>query len=196
MGQFSYDRHHCTTGHIQTYIKGENDNNYEWIYIGEVREGTDHIPHGIGIQVRSKDGGIEEGYWKDGELHGRGRGIDCGGAYYIGEYKEGKRNGEGTKYYATGDKWYEGGWKNDRYYGQGTLYATNGDKYTGQWDGDYKGQGEINYTDGTKYKGYWDRDYRGKDYKLKRHGVGTLYTADGHVLNQGKWEYNEYKGKQ
>ena len=76
------------------------------------------------------------------------------------------------------------------------LYETNGDKYTGQWDGNYKGQGEINYKDGTKYTGQWDRDYRGKDYDSKRHGVGTLYTEDGQVLNQGKWEYNEYKGEQ
>ena len=53
LGQFSYDQHHCNTNHIQTYIKGENDNNYEWIYIGEVKVGTDHIPHGIGIKVLS-----------------------------------------------------------------------------------------------------------------------------------------------
>ena len=66
------------------------------------------------------------------------------------------------------------------------LYRKDGDKYTGQWD-DWKGQGEINYKDGTKYIGQWDR--------LKRQGQGTLYSADGQVLNQGKWEDNEYKGK-
>ena len=93
---------------------------------------------------------------------------------------------------ANGDKWYEGGWKDGNYYGQGTLYETNGDKYTGQWDSNYKGQGEIKYKDGTKYIGQWDRNYRG----TKRHGIGTLYSADGQVLNQGKWEYNEYKGNE
>ena len=195
MKQFSYDKHHYTSDNIHTIIEGENDNNYEWIYIGEVKEGTDHIPHGIGIKVLS-NGDIEEGYWQNGGLQGRGRDINLSGVYYIGEYKEGERNGEGTRYFSTGNKWYEGGWKDGQHYGQGTCYEPNGDKYTGQWDGQYKGQGEINYKDGTKYTGQWDRDYRGDDYDSKRHGVGTLYTIDGQVLNQGKWEYNEYKGKQ
>ena len=51
-----------------------------------------------------------------------------------------------------------------------------------------KGQGEIIYKDGTKYTGQWDF--------YKRHGLGTLYSSDGQVLNQGKWEKNEYKGKE
>ena len=72
------------------------------------------------------------------------------------------------------------------------LYKDNGDKYTGIWDKN-KGQGEINYKDGTKYTGQWDGDY---DWNIKRNGVGTLYSADGQVLNQGKWEKNEYKGKE
>ena len=68
------------------------------------------------------------------------------------------------------------------------LYTKNGDKYTGIWVSDWEGQGEINYKDGTKYKGHWDG--------FKRHGLGTLYSADGQVLNQGKWEWDEYQGKE
>ena len=71
------------------------------------------------------------------------------------------------------------------------LYKKNGDKYTGQWDGN-EGQGEINYTDGTKYTGHWRSDRRA----IKKHGLGTLYSAEGQVLNQGKWEEDEYKGKE
>ena len=70
------------------------------------------------------------------------------------------------------------------------LYTEDGDKYTGIWDG-WKGKGEVNYKDGKKYKGYWDHDG-----SFKRHGLGTLYSADGHVLNQGKWEWDKYKGKE
>ena len=73
------------------------------------------------------------------------------------------------------------------------LYEYNGDKYTGIWN-NWEGQGEINYKDGKKYIGEWDIDWSNK--KLKRHGLGTLYSADGQVLNQGKWEKNEYKGKE
>ena len=71
------------------------------------------------------------------------------------------------------------------------LYTTDGDKYTGQWD-DGKGQGEVNYKDGNKYTGQWDGYYR----NIKRHGLGTLYSADGQVLNQGKWEKDQYMGKE
>ena len=156
------------------------------IYIGEVKEGTDDTPHGIGIQV-NEYGGIQEGYWKDWQLYGRGRRINGNGDYYIGEFKGGSYNGEGTYYYPDGDIKYEGGWKDDKLYGQGTLYHWNGHKYTGQWD-DYKGQGEINYKDGKKYTGQWDW--------FKRHGLGTLYSAEGQVLNQGKWKKNKYKGKE
>ena len=155
-------------------------------------KGTDDTRHGIGITVWGI-GRIDEGYWKDGKLHGRGRTIFKVGNYYIGEFKEGRYNGEGTQYWVTGDIEYEGGWKDDKYYGQGTYYK-NGDKYTGQWDSK-KGHGEINYKDGTKYKGQWN-NFGFLSFDFKRHGVGTQYSADGQVLNEGKWEWDEYKGKE
>ena len=68
--------------HIHTCIKKDN----KWVYIEELKEGTDDTPHGIDIRVWYS-GAIQEGYWKDGELHGRGRGIFYNGDYYIGEYK-------------------------------------------------------------------------------------------------------------
>ena len=186
LGQFDYGQPSCTTDHIKTCI----NEYYKWVYIGEVKEGTDDTPHGIGIKVLST-GDIHEGYWKDGKLHGRGRTIYRDGEYYIGEFKEGNRHGEGTYYYEHGDR-YKGGWKNNGYYGQGTLYYWDGDKHTGFWD-DYKGQGEINYKDGTKYKGQWDGDY----YRnIKIHGSGILYSVDGQVLNQGNRETFKYKEKE
>ena len=69
------------------------------------------------------------------------------------------------------------------------LKLTN--EYSGQWDGG-KGQGDISYTDGKKYTGDWHWIV-GDGYK--RHGLGTLYSADGQVLNQGKWDKDQYKGK-
>ena len=49
LGQFDYDQPSCTTDHIRTCIHSGLYNN--WIYIGEVKEGTDDTPHGIGIKV-------------------------------------------------------------------------------------------------------------------------------------------------
>ena len=50
LGQFDYGRPSWTAGHIKTCF-GTDDNGGGWIYIGEVKEGTDDTPHGIGIQV-------------------------------------------------------------------------------------------------------------------------------------------------
>ena len=157
-----------------------------------MKEGTDHIPHGIGIQVGSS-GYIYEGYWRDGKLHGRGRTIYPDTPSYVGEFIEGKKNGQGIEYYYNGNKKYEGEWKKSSYRGQGTYYTEDGDKYTGQWIYD-EGNGEINYMDGTKYTGEWD--YIDDCRCLKRHGVGTLYSAEGQVLNQGKWDKGVYVGNE
>ena len=47
LGQFDYGQPGCTTDRIRTCI----DKDKYWIYIGEVKAGTDRIPQGIGIQV-------------------------------------------------------------------------------------------------------------------------------------------------
>ena len=140
--QFDYEQPNCTTDHIKTCIG--NRNKYYWIYIGEVKEGTKDTKHGIGIRVWS-GGSIDEGYWKDGKLDGRGRRIFDNGTYYIGQWKEGIRDGKGTIYYPDGDR-YEGGWKNNDKYGQGTYYR-DGDMYIGEWDEDGGGTGVIIYKD-------------------------------------------------
>ena len=57
LGQFDYGQPSCTTDHIKTYIEKEEYN--DWVYIGEVKEGTDDTKHGIGIQV-SKYGGTQQ----------------------------------------------------------------------------------------------------------------------------------------
>ena len=49
MGQFDYGQPNCTTDHIKTCIGRDEDG--DWIYIGEVKEGTDDTPHGSGIRV-------------------------------------------------------------------------------------------------------------------------------------------------
>ena len=61
LGQFDYGQPNCTTDHIKTIIHKEKYN--EWIYIGEVKEGTDDTEHGIGIKVCS--GGTQQFSNKD-----------------------------------------------------------------------------------------------------------------------------------
>ena len=49
---------------------------------------------------------------------------------YIGETKNGLKEGKGIYYYNNGDR-YEGDWKNDKQEGKGIFYYTNRDKEMG-----------------------------------------------------------------
>ena len=66
------------------------------------------------------------------------------GSFYVGEFRDGQRNGQGTYTYASGDV-YVGEFKDDERNGQGTLTFGPGDFegiiYVGRWmDGEYIGQ--------------------------------------------------------
>tara|TARA_B110000211_G_C14014511_1_gene524743 strand:+ start:76 stop:1368 length:1293 start_codon:yes stop_codon:yes gene_type:complete len=71
----------------------------------------------------------------------------------IGEYKDGKRHGQGTYTWANGGK-YVGEWLDAKKHGQGTYTWANGKKYVGEWlDAKEHGQGTVTYADGSKYIG-------------------------------------------
>ena len=95
------------------------------------------------------------------------RWTNCFGAYswisgsnYVGEWRDGKYHGQGTK--TQGPDKYVGEWKDDKLNGQGTHTISGNDlrsssKYVGQWrDNLLNGQG-IHYNgDGTiRYSGQW-----------------------------------------
>ena len=69
---------------------------------------------------------------------------------YVGEYKDGKKHGQGTY------TWFDGGinvgkWKDGKRTGQGTSTYPNGDKYVGEYkNGKRNGQGTYSYPDGRK----------------------------------------------
>jgi len=126
--------------------------------------------------------------------------LDCEyvkGQRYIGEHKNGIKDGHGTYYYATGAK-YVGEWKNDLKHGQGTLtfgemefegsLMTTGGKYVGEWkDGRQCGEGTWTDSDGTKHVGEWKN---GKMWS------GTTYDVDGNVKAtcfERNWNVNENK---
>ena len=62
--------------------------------------------------------------------------------YYIGEYKDGDRHGQGTYWWANGYK-YVGEWKEGNYHGKGTEYTADGQiSREGVWEeGKYVGNG-------------------------------------------------------
>jgi len=54
------------------------------------------------------------------------------GSKYVGEYKDGVRNGLGTKTWSNGDK-YQGEWKDGKKHGQGTYTSQDGTKGKGEF---------------------------------------------------------------
>ena len=58
--------------------------------------------------------------------------IYVDGGQYIGEFKDGKPNGQGTFTWVNGDQ-YVGEWKDSKFNGQGTLTHADGLRDTGVW---------------------------------------------------------------
>ena len=119
---------------------------------------------------------------------------------YIGELKNGLRDGKGTFYYNENNKYerkiYEGEWKNDRIEGKGEMTWFTGEKYIGDWknnekdglgiqyysnknkeyegnfkNGFFEGKGVYYYDDGNRYEGDWKNN--------KREGEGIMYYQKG-----------------
>ncbi len=99
------------------------------------------------------------------------------GDKYVGEFKDGKFNGQGTYIHANGNK-YVGEYKDDNKNGQGTYTWTDGDKYVGQFkDGKFNGQGTYKSRDGNTYVGEYKDD--------KRNGLGIFYSSIGIIAESG-----------
>ena len=89
------------------------------------------------------------------------------GDKYVGEFRNGKRNGQGTYTFATGDK-YVGQHRNGKRHGQGTFTFANGNKYVGEFrNGKFYGQGTFTIADGRIKEGFW------KDNKIQYALKGT-----------------------
>lgn len=112
--------------------------------------------------------------------------TNSSGDKYVGEYKDGKGNGQGTATFASGEK-YVGNYKDFKYNGQGTNTFPNGEKYIGEYkDGKRNGQGTYTFADGEKYVGEFKDD--------KKNGQGTFFSADGGI-GLGEWIDNRPDGQ-
>ena len=99
-------------------------------------------------------------------------------------------NGQGTCTYANGDK-YVGEFMNGKKNGQGSFTfgkgEWEGDKCLGEWMNDMlNGQGTYTWASGNKYVGEFKDD--------KKHGQGTYTFSDGRI-EKGLWENNKYVGE-
>ena len=106
---------------------------------------------------------------------------NCFGTYnyangdkYVGEFKSGKRHGQGTFIFSNGHK-YVGEFENGKRQGDGTYTFSNGDEYVGEFqNGKRHGQGTFSFSNGNKYTGPF--------LNGKKHGVGTFSFINGCLL--------------
>jgi hypothetical protein len=97
------------------------------------------------------------------------------GDKYIGDYKNGRRHGNGTYFSLADDQW-------------------KGDKYVGEFkDGKFSGQGTYyhladNKWKGMKYVGEWNND--------KKNGRGIDYKADGQISLSGLFNDGDFVSAQ
>ena len=130
------------------------------------------------------------GEFKNGKRHGQGTFTWIDGSKYVGEFKKGKRHGQGTRTWSAcyrpcgkNEKEYVGEFKGGLAHGQGTETYENGYKYVG---GFFRGEwrGQGTLTLPDGYK------YVGEFLYSNFHGQGTETSADG-TIRKGIWR----KGK-
>ena len=97
------------------------------------------------------------------------------GRKYVGEFKDGIENGQGTFTYHDGSD-YTGKWKEGEPHGHGTFTCADGEKYVGDWkEGSRHGQGTHFFSDGTKIKGECREDV---PWKI------TVFDKDGNIIRK------------
>ena len=74
--------------------------------------------------------GIYEGFWINGQPHGKGELLINDNDFYVGNFEFGKQNGYVEAFYNDG-RIFRGEWKNGLKEGLGTLIYPNGEKIEG-----------------------------------------------------------------
>ena len=70
----------------------------------------------------------------NGLFFGNGKLIEENGEYYLGNFYEGKKQGQGILFYSnSGNIKYEGNFNNDKFEGKGKLYNRDRNYYIGNF---------------------------------------------------------------
>lgn len=118
------------------------------------------------------------------------------GDKYVGEFKNGQKNGWGTYYFLADDEFkgdkYVGESRDGTFNGNGTYFYSSGDKHVGEYrDGKPNGPGTYFYFAENKNKG--DK-YVGDFKDGKKSGQGKYTFSDGRVW-LGEWADDKANGR-
>jgi len=134
-------------------------------------------------QVTYTNGNTYDGEWKNNKKNGQGTYVWPSGREYIGAWKNGDRAGQGTMTVSDGTK-YVGTWKDDAYL-LGTMTQANGGIYEGPFvDGVYAGTDTFTFGSGKKYVGEFMNGFF--------EGQGTTFYTDG-TERSGNFVRGEYQ---
>jgi hypothetical protein len=105
---------------------------------------------------------------------------------YIGEKRNGKKNGKGIVHFADGAV-YDGYWKDDMRHGKGIYKAPDGSAYDGEWKNDIKeGKGVYIWKSGSRFEGFFRND--------SRNGTGVFYNSQTQQTIDGSWVNDTLNG--
>ncbi len=136
-------------------------------------------------QMRQTNAKYSGQYDSENRRHGKGVLVLRNGHTYVGQWVNGKFNGEGGHFWNKKRLFY-GQWKDGKAHGEGVHKFLNGDQYSGQFKEDQMhGIGRYIYKNGTEYYGQW------KDNK--QNGEGLLYKQ--YKTYQGQWKDAKKHGK-
>jgi hypothetical protein len=153
-------------------------------YTGDYLNGRRHGYGVMDVTFEKNHGDKYVGEFKDGTYNGQGTATFANGNKYVGEFKDGKKNGQGTFIFAQGHG-YTGEWLNNKPNGIGRETYANGNKYVGEFkDGKKNGQGTFIFAQGHGYTGEWLND--------KPNGIGRETYADGRQPNEGVFENGKF----
>ena len=126
------------------------------------------------------------GQWKNGQKNGRGQQIWSDGSVYEGYWFHNMAHGKGRLIHSQGTI-YEGYWAFDQAHGTGLYFTVEGSIFQGNWHEDKQhGFGIEKWSNGAFYEG----DY----FMGMKHGKGKFKWEDGSCY-QGDFNENLIQGK-
>lgn len=131
------------------------------------------VADGKGTYVNSR-GNKFEGDFKDGKRCGEGT-LTTNKFIYDGQFFDGQLNGKGRIQFRDAGHVYEGEFRDNEIDGYGKFTWANGDSYEGDMvRGKMEGNGRYNYANGQVYEGAYVNGVK--------HGKGRLIYPDGKVF--------------
>jgi hypothetical protein len=169
-------------------------------YVGEFKDGKEN---GQGT-FTYPNGNKYIGEFKDGMQNGSGTYSYSNGEKYVGQNKNNKRDGQGTFYSSNGSIINQGIWADGSFVRSESVQqatATNPSNQTSSMSVASYTQSQLPqcqagaqvrmscvgvyiFKNGDKYSGEWQWG--------ERHGLGTLYSSNGSIINQGFWDYGKF----